>query len=554
MWAEINGERKKVACGPCIRGHRSSKCDHRDRVLIEVRKPGRPLSSCPHPSASECACPSDRAQPLTAVSGISSRVQKSRNRKSISSLTPSTIEKAIRASQEVDAESSSLGTSTTPTNPSFAPSDRSASNGASPPSSASSTPRITSSASLKPSYPSDAQLTDTQSQPVSDCCKPKTVREQEPRQQQGGSCCSNKSKEPQKPVQTKKSCYSEPSQPERVELVNQTQANNDQNARNHAQFQQHGQLQNQALGMVNPGFSFMSNMPSNLPANMAMLMPFGFNTPIYNHMAQLYQQSASVPMPPMPNGNGHNVPEHNCHCGDSCSCFGCAAHPHNATMTEYLRLMHQYMSTGGFGAIPPPTYDLPSYPHHPGFGPGVSQNLAFNNHSGTASFTNVSASQALSASVDPIVNVASFPPNVSGPWPQECIHASARTSTMSNGQSCNPSNIHRETSPDKKQEEPAPSPIFVDSPSEGNNEDTPTLSPSAYLWQELELPGCTDATGTCQCGDGCACVGCLTHGGHNGVPLDAPATSDSETFTTYITSNDGTQAEFATDPFLDTPN
>lgn len=41
--------------GPCIRGHRSSKCQHHDRVLIEVRKPGRPLSSCPHPAGS-CGC------------------------------------------------------------------------------------------------------------------------------------------------------------------------------------------------------------------------------------------------------------------------------------------------------------------------------------------------------------------------------------------------------------------------------------------------------------------------------------------------------------------
>ncbi|KAG0640420.1 hypothetical protein HOY80DRAFT_884817 [Tuber brumale] len=31
-----------------MRGHRSSKCNHTDRILVKVRKPGRPLSSCPH--------------------------------------------------------------------------------------------------------------------------------------------------------------------------------------------------------------------------------------------------------------------------------------------------------------------------------------------------------------------------------------------------------------------------------------------------------------------------------------------------------------------------
>ncbi|KAK6341058.1 hypothetical protein TWF696_009367 [Orbilia brochopaga] len=45
----------KFACEPCMRGHRSSKCNHHDRILIKVRKPGRPLSSCPH-EAGNCNC------------------------------------------------------------------------------------------------------------------------------------------------------------------------------------------------------------------------------------------------------------------------------------------------------------------------------------------------------------------------------------------------------------------------------------------------------------------------------------------------------------------
>src|SRR5437868_12026147 len=32
---------------PCMRGHRSSKCTHEDRLLVQVRKPGRPLSKYP---------------------------------------------------------------------------------------------------------------------------------------------------------------------------------------------------------------------------------------------------------------------------------------------------------------------------------------------------------------------------------------------------------------------------------------------------------------------------------------------------------------------------
>ncbi|KAM5346679.1 hypothetical protein ACJ41O_009684 [Fusarium nematophilum] len=51
----INGQ--KMACEPCIRGHRSTKCTHaNERLMVPVRKPGRPLSSCPHPSSRPCSC------------------------------------------------------------------------------------------------------------------------------------------------------------------------------------------------------------------------------------------------------------------------------------------------------------------------------------------------------------------------------------------------------------------------------------------------------------------------------------------------------------------
>lgn len=51
----ING--MKMACEPCIRGHRSTKCTHaNERLMVPVRKPGRPLSACPHPRDSLCGC------------------------------------------------------------------------------------------------------------------------------------------------------------------------------------------------------------------------------------------------------------------------------------------------------------------------------------------------------------------------------------------------------------------------------------------------------------------------------------------------------------------
>lgn len=42
---------------PCIRGHRSTKCTHaNERLMVPVRKPGRPLSTCPHPVSRPCSC------------------------------------------------------------------------------------------------------------------------------------------------------------------------------------------------------------------------------------------------------------------------------------------------------------------------------------------------------------------------------------------------------------------------------------------------------------------------------------------------------------------
>ncbi|KAF2000951.1 hypothetical protein P154DRAFT_575654 [Amniculicola lignicola CBS 123094] len=554
MWADINGERKKVACGPCIRGHRSSKCDHRDRVLVEVRKPGRPLSSCPHPSGScscervvinytipktsECACPPDQAR--SAASNTTGRVQKNRSRKSASTLTASSLEKAIKASHDTETDASSLLTRT-PTNPSFAPSEGSASNGPSPPSSASSTPRLQPH-SREHSQKSDFQLAESaiagrsiiarpstsHSQPaVSSCCESKqTRRGTEPNvQPQVASCCSTKPKEPVAPPQQKKSCCSGKTQQEPADLFPGfgRQANNRPPFENFAPQQPYGGYQNGpvAFNMLNQGFNYAPNVPVSHPGGMPLPLPYGFNTPIYNHQAHasMFHPNNPGSMPHMHHPATHNA-DHNCNCGDGCSCFGCAAHPNNATMTEYIRVMHQFMSTGGFGTLPPPTYDVPAFPPHPGFGADAAQHMAFspNPHHPSPFPQNPAAQSPFQNNMGHMMGINT---NVSSPWE----HPSVQTPRQA-APAADPHYFHTNFKPrdgplSPKIEEPtASSPIVPDSPSEGKDGDTPTLSPSSYFWQEVVLPSCSDATGTCQCGDGCECVGCLTHGGHNGVTLD----------------------------------
>ncbi|KAF2251173.1 hypothetical protein BU26DRAFT_423195 [Trematosphaeria pertusa] len=496
MWADINGERKKVAC-----------CE---RVVINYTIP----------KASECACPSERNQPVL-LANTSGRVQKNRTRKATNALNPAVIEKAIKAAQDGETDSSSLLTRT-PT---------SESNDASPPSSASSTPRLL--PSRKASHGSETTPTDnalstsrpatSHSQESSSCCKPKPV------QSQGGGCCSNKTNEQPKPAQSKKSCCSgsTSAQPTQPQLA---QPNGAQ--RSHGQFGPHfgeypGQLQHPQYGMMNQGNNYMPMPP-----------PFNFNTPIYNHMASVYQPPASIPMPSLNNHGATHAPEHNCHCGDSCSCFGCAAHPNNATMIEYMRSMHHFMTHGAWGQLPPPTYDMPSYPHHPGF--SADGGLAYNS---TAPANFLPTNQMnFQANMNGTMSMPSTPLTVTGAWAQTPLQNSTQVPPSLDAQYFAAGNIApvttQEATSSLKMEEAAQSPTFADSPSDGKDEETPTLSPSSYFWGEIELPGCNDATGTCQCGDGCECVGCLTHGGHNGIPLESSSAAEEESFPNFVSSND----------------
>ena len=50
---------QKWSCESCIRGHRSTTCGHWDRVMVRVKRTGRPLRSCPH-EAGGCACGQER--------------------------------------------------------------------------------------------------------------------------------------------------------------------------------------------------------------------------------------------------------------------------------------------------------------------------------------------------------------------------------------------------------------------------------------------------------------------------------------------------------------
>ncbi|KAK3316334.1 hypothetical protein B0H66DRAFT_291817 [Apodospora peruviana] len=99
----INGQ--KMACAPCIRGHRSTKCNHfNERVMVPVRKPGRPLSTCPCPPGKPCAC-----------GGVRVAIP----RKQQCGCGPEKGEEASLAEQQQQAPSPVVETPTSPSRPSF---------------------------------------------------------------------------------------------------------------------------------------------------------------------------------------------------------------------------------------------------------------------------------------------------------------------------------------------------------------------------------------------------------------------------------------------------
>jgi hypothetical protein len=78
----------------------------------------------------------------------------------------------------------------------------------------------------------------------------------------------------------------------------------------------------------------------------------------------------------------------------------------------------------------------------------------------------------------------------------------------------------------------------------GSDYYSPTLSPSAFMLHQYTLPGCDNFYGTCRCGDGCECDGCLTHSGHDGSGPAVAASSDAAPVETAArtTAANGTDA------------
>ncbi|KAE8359032.1 copper fist DNA binding domain-containing protein [Aspergillus caelatus] len=61
----INGDKR--ACEPCVRGHRVTSCNHRDRPLLRINRKGRPPLTCSKCNSTTCARPEEHTKYRTAA-------------------------------------------------------------------------------------------------------------------------------------------------------------------------------------------------------------------------------------------------------------------------------------------------------------------------------------------------------------------------------------------------------------------------------------------------------------------------------------------------------
>ena len=180
-------------------------------------------------------------------------------------------------------------------------------------------------------------------------------------------------------------------------------------------------------------------------------------------MAAMYfsQAAPSIPYtpPPIQTGQFNNAPQplagtsHECGCGDGCQCVGCAAHPYNEATQSYVRSAWNSMFQEGQNGT-------------------VTANLG---NDQTPLSTNGAAS-------------------ISTPT-QSQLDANSTTS-------------------------PAPP-----TPSDGASnmsEDQQQLSANDFFFVTYPFDdGCAGDTASCPCGDDCQCIGCVIHG--NSSSIDAAA-------------------------------
>ncbi|KAL4795431.1 hypothetical protein BDV19DRAFT_170744 [Aspergillus venezuelensis] len=475
----------KWSCEPCIRGHRSSKCAHFDRLMVSVGKAGRPLSKCPHvegscnckklgafmvaiPKGSNCLCRPvykmllDESGPTTAVSRLPLDTTTTPGAGS-SSPSPTKIQKPLRKQIKTAPEQVTRALHSIPeyhqqalqfgTTPTMNPYTQAPAMGYPYGHVVGTVPH--SNAFPGPSnFPTGMALPangfSTGTMQMNTFQPPMQVEAPVPTQTQG-SCCSSRRRESSHDLKTNPGIVAPNGysvSPETVPAV--APASSSSTWPGFSSLDGHlSSVDATTNGYVPTSPAFAQQVPSN-----------GYGSSASTNFAPP-QMSHSGPVI-APNVTQHNFTTHtsgtphNCNCGPNCNCFACPDHPYNDVTVQHVREMGRIIA-GDVQAL----------------GDGSSQQA----------IESSGMPQLSSPIVEPKNKLEDiYDPNPAGPC-------------------CSTEDTHFDVDHD-----PEPLASF---PSDH------LMTPGAYYTYEYEigLPGaCAGEVGTCQCGPSCSCLGCLTHG------------------------------------------
>ncbi|RAL07167.1 putative copper-activated transcription factor GRISEA [Aspergillus homomorphus CBS 101889] len=492
----LDEEGAKWSCEPCIRGHRSSKCQHFDRMMMKVPKAGRPLARCPHPKGtcscqktyafmiripkgSGCLCRPVYQVPADASGSVSSspvasmpmpssapnKVQKPGKRQI--KTPPENLTKALNSIPEFGKQMAENEFLNRPI------------------------PYIPQNSELSKPYHAANQDLTALSGPAHHVFKNPSSEKLSER----GSCCSRVSKPtvPTPAPEAQRSCCAKPeSQPESgfsnaIKTTNSSESQSLSCSGNATPYSfSHPQVSNWQ--------DFQTAKQAQAPMPLSQLPPFPASIPEY--LSHYTPSSLGMSLPQSSNGTdlsqvlmpqpfseltehvnisssaaNDNDTIHECHCGDNCQCLGCASHPFNNTTRQHVREM------GLLVALDDEESGIES-PSSRQNSPLLGQQSMFTPlHLSFTGFSHPSDNVVQPLGTHPFNDQSVTPGNMSGGYT-------------------------------------TPSTNYITSQH--------MMEPSEYYTLEypVGLPSaCSNITGSCQCGNDCTCEGCLTHSGHNGLAV-----------------------------------
>jgi hypothetical protein len=205
--------------------------------------------------------------------------------------------------------------------------------------------------------------------------------------------------------------------------------------------------------------------------------------------------------------------EKSCGCGENCACFACATHPNNRTTTDYVRyhqellVRSQYDLQGGHQF----NINFPNQHQNTAFPQQMKPDFSINQHARIQAAMS-SPNGANSPHFEDPQHMAPSLPMYSIPQSHVTLDQQFHSFEQQQQYQPNISSLNGGLMNGQRDTHLLQSETSVEL---GDSEDeASTMSPSSFLLQQFTIGECSDMTGTCLCGEGCQCTGCLTHSGH----------------------------------------